>query len=405
MNFKDLVKVALAALTCFIAINTHANSLQSDSVNVNFNIKGIYSSMPYVTVFGNTSNCNLSIKACEKIQAVRVREVPEKSFTIFGSVSEPVVLRLSFSNDRKLLKQVGMGFIPTKCSNLWLIVSPQSNFTVEGDLYKKDFCDLYPSNDDENTILAKFTSKAMPIQNEGANAIVKIKNNGDKLSTEEIDNLKKLYEERDNQEAKIRIDFLNENPSSIAALWLMEDMLIRSQIEMDVLEKIFKRVDAKKYGKSYFYKAIKDRIDGYKNAAVGAKCPKVFGKNLIDGKQFDLSQLKGKYVLLDFWGTWCGACIAGMPEMKSFADKHADKLELVGLAKDNSEKLVLNMMSKKNITWTNILIGKGESDFVSKFNVQGFPTKILISPRGKIILREVGETKDFYEKVEKLISK
>ena len=53
--------------------------------------------------------------------------------------------------------------------------------------------------------------------------------------------------------------------------------------------------------------------------------------------------------------------------------------------------------------WPNIMIGKDEQDYVAKYNVQGFPTKILLDREGKILLRSVGESEEFYHEVEELI--
>ena len=52
----------------------------------------------------------------------------------------------------------------------------------------------------------------------------------------------------------------------------------------------------------------------------------------IDGKEVKLSDYKGQYVVLDFWGTWCGWCIKGMPEMKKMYEKYGDKVEIIGIA-------------------------------------------------------------------------
>ncbi len=80
--------------------------------------------------------------------------------------------------------------------------------------------------------------------NEGANLMVR-KAVNKSLSKDEIDNIEKeiacLYE----KENKIRLDFLKQNPSSIAALWLAEDMIIRSQIEMDEVITYLEKVDEK----------------------------------------------------------------------------------------------------------------------------------------------------------------
>lgn len=87
-----------------------------------------------------------------------------------------------------------------------------------------------------------------------------------------------------------------------------------------------------------------------------------------------------------------------------FRDKHIDRLQIVGVAKDNVLEKVQKCIEKNQMNWPNILVGKGEQDFVAKFNVQGYPTKILIDKNGKILLRSVGEVESFYQDVEKLIA-
>lgn len=112
---------------------------------------------------------------------------------------------------------------------------------------------------------------------------------------------------------------------------------------------------------------------------------------------------RGKYVLVDFWGTWCGACIAGMPEMKKFAAKHEGKLMLLGIAKESDEQRWRKYLDNSEWDWKQIISGKGEENYVLRFNVQGFPTKILIGPDGCILKRLVGEEPGFYEELEQLI--
>lgn len=145
------------------------------------------------------------------------------------------------------------------------------------------------------------------------------------------------------------------------------------------------------------------RIAGDRASAVGQMAPEIRTSNTYDGKEFDLKNLRGKYVLIDFWGTWCGACIAGMPEMKKFAQKHADKLTLLGIAQESNRDRWKNYLDKSEWDWKQIMVGEGEEDFVLRYNVQGFPTKILVSPEGKILKRTVGEDPQFYTELEKLM--
>ena len=314
-------------------------------------------------------------------------------------VTEPTVLRMSFRTP-KLMKMVGRGYIPTKCVLLQYVAFPGADIKVNG--AATDFCNAYPSGDPENELMAQLNSKIYPLMNESANLAVKHMSDST-LSEAIVKADEKRGEELGKLEQEAKMEFFSQHVSSIAGLWMMEDMIIRSQIEMEEVAELMEKVDVEKYKDLSYYKALAQRVEGFKNTGVGAKAPSIAGKNVMDGADFDINSLKGKFVIIDFWGTWCGACLAGVPEMKKFRDEHADKLQIVGLAKDRNIEKVQKCLTKHGMNWPNILVGKGEQDFVAKYNVQGYPTKILLDRNGKILYRSVGESEEFYHEVEKLI--
>lgn len=315
-------------------------------------------------------------------------------------VSEPTVLRMSFRTD-KLMKMVGRGYIPTKCVLLHYVAFPGADIKVKGEA--TDYCNAYPYGDIENDLMAKLCARVYPLMNEGANLAVKHGLNPN-LGEEVKKADEKRGEELGKLEQEAKMSFLEKHASSIAGLWLMEDMIIRSQIKIEEVAELMETVDAK-YKDISYYKALAARVKGYKETGAGMQAPAITGTNLIDGSDFTLESMKGKYVIIDFWGTWCGACLAGVPEMKKFRDEHADRLQIVGLAKDRNVEKVKKCMEKHGMNWPNVMVGKDDQDYVAKYNVQGYPTKILLDRNGKILLRSVGEKEDFYHEVEKIISK
>lgn len=310
------------------------------------------------------------------------------------AVKEPTVVKLSF-RDPRFMKMIGRGFIPTNSAYLMFVASPGMKLNVKGQL-DKDFIDIYPAGDKENDVLSKYTSALHPLLNEAVN--MQIDTN---ISEEQKGQMGEKYEK---QLQKIRMEFLDGNVSSIAGLWLLEDMLIRSQIEMEEAETFFKKVSPE-YSHSNYYKNIEQRIKGYKASAIGQTAPGIRTKNTYDGEEFDLENWRGKYVLIDFWGTWCGACIAGMPDMKAFAGKYPDKLMLLGIAKESDPERWKQYLKGEGAQWEwkQIISGQGDEDYVLRYNVQGYPTKILISPEGKVLKRIVGEEPGIYEEMEALI--
>ncbi|WP_321515772.1 TlpA disulfide reductase family protein [Marinifilum fragile] len=323
------------------------------------------------------------------------------NFEYKAKIKGSEVLRMSFRTD-KLMKMAGRGYFPTKAVMLYYIAYPGADIKVKGEA--TDYCNAYPYGDKENETMAKLHAKIYPLMNETVNLAVKNAVDSTLTDDQKKTNEKKA-EELSRKTNDLRLAFLEEHASSIVGLWLMEDMIIRSQIEMEKVADLMETVDSDKYKDLSYYKALAQRVEGFKTTGVGAQAPNISGKNIMDGADFDLESLRGKYVIIDFWGTWCGACLAGVPEMKKFRDKHSDKLQILGLAKDRVLTKVQKCIEKNGMNWPNVLVGKGEQDYVAKYNVQGYPTKILLDKDGKILLRSVGEVESFYHDVEKLISK
>ena len=380
-----------------IAATLLTSCSKGDGFVIPVDIAGLEDGRAGVTVFGNKEACHFT----STDSTGRAIEVKNGHFSLEGTTTEPVVVRVWFSDKRFYKFAPSGGYYPSKSCAMWIIVSPDSRFSVKGDVTKDDFISVYATGDKENKAFAELNSRMMPLLNKSVNVTVEMER--DTTLTREMKNQKEcqLQDPIEAELDALRRDFVAKNPSSIAGLWLMEDMLIRSQIETEALEEPLSRVDAK-YHEGYFYKTVFGRVEGAKKAAVGRPCPRLEGTTP-SGERFNIESLRGKYVIIDFWGTWCGACIAGMPAMKAFRDAHADKVQIVGVAQGSPEDEWKRFIDNKKIDWPNIRTGKGADDFIAAFNVQGYPTKILISPEGTILYRASGESEEFYSTLESLI--
>ncbi|MFA5849191.1 MAG: TlpA disulfide reductase family protein [Bacteroidales bacterium] len=326
--------------------------------------------------------------------------VSNGKFEYKGSCEEPIMVR-GWINDPRVMKRPSLGgFYPVKSSNIWFIIYPGAKVTINGKI--TDFSEAYPSDGGENDILSLLTRELFPILNESVNNLVSIKTDH-RLTQEQISEKEKEIVKLDQKSVEILKSFIATHASSVAALWFMDDMLIRSQIELKELEKNINKVDPKYFGTSY-YKTVKTKIEGSKNTSVGCMVPDVVSDDTPDKTHFDLKSLRGKYVIIDFWGTWCMPCLKGMPAMREFRDKYKSKVEILGIAKDGNIEGWKREIIAANLNWFHILNGTGYNDFVAKFNVQGYPTKIVIDPNGKIIYRITGESDNFYTEVSKLIA-
>jgi thiol-disulfide isomerase/thioredoxin len=137
---------------------------------------------------------------------------------------------------------------------------------------------------------------------------------------------------------------------------------------------------------------------------VGNKAPD-FTLEDMNGKHFTLSSLQGKYVIIDFWGSWCGPCIAGIPKMKGVYEKYKNKFEILGVAcNEESVEGWKDAVMQHKLPWINVYNDK-QSAVNVKYGIDAYPTKIVIDPKGTILMREAGEGKDFYKKLDSVIIK
>ena len=120
-----------------------------------------------------------------------------------------------------------------------------------------------------------------------------------------------------------------------------------------------------------------------------------FELNDINGKPLKLSSLRGKYVILDFWGSWCGWCIKGIPEMKKYYEKYKGKFEILGIDCNDPEEKWRAAVEKYELPWLHVY-NPNDSKVLSEYGIQGFPTKIIVDPDGKIVKTIIGEDPAFY---------
>lgn len=140
-----------------------------------------------------------------------------------------------------------------------------------------------------------------------------------------------------------------------------------------------------------------------KKQAAGIEAPD-FTLNDINGKPLALSSLRGKYVILDFWGSWCGWCIKGFPEMKQYYTKYAGKFEILGIDCNDPEQKWKDAVKKYELPWLHVYNPR-DSQVLNNYGIMGFPTKIIVGPDGKIVKTIVGEDPAFYTLLDELFSK
>lgn len=144
---------------------------------------------------------------------------------------------------------------------------------------------------------------------------------------------------------------------------------------------------------SYYYKKIKAEFNGIKLIQPGKQAPD-FTLNTPDNKPLTLSSLKGKYLLLDFWASWCQPCRQSFPQMKDIYKKYHDKgVEFLGISDDSKLDAWKKALADDQLPWLQVV-----DEFPEKYkparvgtlySVHYIPSTILLDKTGKIIAKNL----------------
>lgn len=125
----------------------------------------------------------------------------------------------------------------------------------------------------------------------------------------------------------------------------------------------------------------------------------------LNGKTVSLADFKGKWVILDFWGSWCRWCVKGFPELKDIYSKYSGKLEVIGIDCNETADKWKAAVAKYELPWINLYYDtEKDMSLLNAYAVQGFPTKVVVGPDGMIRKIVVGADPSFPETLDKLLN-
>jgi thiol-disulfide isomerase/thioredoxin len=139
------------------------------------------------------------------------------------------------------------------------------------------------------------------------------------------------------------------------------------------------------------------------NFSAGAKVPNITATKVAGGND-ELANHKGKVLLIDFWATWCGPCVAGQPELVKFKKEMAGKpFEIIGLSIDAKVESVTGHMKNQEMPWVNWHIGP-QSEITKTWGITGYPTYIIVDEQGVIRIRANGFPPELQQEVRKMVA-
>lgn len=213
--------------------------------------------------------------------------------------------------------------------------------------------------------------------------------------------LNPIYNDLSHKMIHAKQDFVKAHPASEVGITVLPSL----HDPVKGMEMMKEAIDKGRF--TYFVDFTRNRLEAEKKqkeaakAVADGKMAPDFTLKSIDGTDLALSSLRGKYVILDFWGSWCGWCIKGFPEMKKYYEKYNDRLEILGVDCNDTEDKWKAAVAKHELKWKHVYNPK-DSDVLTKYAVTGFPTKLVIDPEGKIVKTVVGEDPAFYNYLDDL---
>jgi peroxiredoxin len=123
----------------------------------------------------------------------------------------------------------------------------------------------------------------------------------------------------------------------------------------------------------------------------------------VDDREIDIAKLKGKVVLIDFWATWCGPCVAELPNVKkAYEELHEQGFEILGVSFDNDCDVLKKFIAKNKMTWPQFCDGGGWNNAINKeFGIHSIPSMYLVDKKG--LLRDMNARDNLADKVRALL--
>ena len=366
---------------------------------LNGKIEGINDGLVYLYYNGES---NKRMKDSSQLQ--------NGSFKFTGTITEPTMAFLQLKEEKRTEQNNTSFFIEPASMSITAKVNDFENATVTGSAVQKDYETLNKSK-------RSIRKEMQPAVDEYTAANDKyreaVKNKADEKTLDELkekaNDVRAKFSPFNERQDKIDYEFFRTHPTSPVTAYMLRFHV--NELPLETLDMYYKNFGSA-LQQSALGKEIAEEIRQLRNGSPGSMAAN-FSSTDINGNKLSLSDYKGKYVLLDFWASWCVPCRKGNPHLKNLYAKYKEKgIEFIGIADDDrAEDAWRKAVEKDGIgMWKHVRRGlkyeNGNFDrsasISDNFGIHTLPTKILIDPNGKIIGRYSEEEKPLDDKLREI---
>lgn len=357
------IMMAVAAVVALTACGqgsskTNSNASSATNFSINGSVKGI-----------KKGDIILQYFVDDKLHADTGKIVNE-NFSFTGKLKEPQEVLLSFRQDDY------NGSIKFFAENADIIVTADTaNLTapvVKGSVSQNDF-ESYQKE-----------TSSVEERNEALNKTGSALYNAGKITPAVRDSLFAIGAQLEKERITIITNFTNAHPASVISSWAISKRLL-FEPKAEILEPLYNTLTVSNQT-SIYGKLIHQSINSAKATSIGRQAID-FTQPDVNGKNISLSSYKGKYVLVDFWASWCGPCRTENPNvLKAYNDYKEKGFDVLGISLDNDKAAWLKAIQKDHLPWTQVSDLKAQNnDAYVAYGIKGIPFNVLLDKNGVIV--------------------
>ncbi len=408
-KFKFLI---LSVLACgFVMAQNPANSVPAKKIItkteaitqigeqktsiVTGNIKGFKNDAVYFRYFdvANTNNFEIDTIIAKG-----------GSFTFNLKHSETIVCMI-YTDNCFVTRQNGRPFLPDS-KLIRVFLTPGSKVSVSGELKNNELSYIAKGNEVNLTYSTRRNANLSETVAMISNMLMLDSMQTVGAEDKKINAVGEFYSIQQTNALYLEKLYVKENPDKdLSAIYISNQpmdtipglmKLLKENVKTGMFSKMLTSLNTK-------YENAKRIAEAEKKVTEGTQAPE-FKLKSIEGNDVNLSDFKDKYIVLDFWGSWCYWCIKGIPDMKAYYDKYKAKLEFIGIACRDKDQAWREAVKKYELNWVQLFNNTG-TDVPVLYGVNGYPTKFVLDKNHKVILKVVGEDPVFYKKLDEIMQK